>query len=77
MSNETVMADIESRCRFVFGHFGGRIGLTTDGTLANEARAALLITREYERTPGGVTEWEIHLKPPLQLAELMGTTGEG
>ena len=62
MSAATV-ASIEERCRFVFNHLGGRIGLTHDGKLADEARRALLPVRQYDRAPGGRTEWEIYLIP--------------
>lgn len=57
-----VVESIEERCRFVFNHRGGRIGLTADGALVEEARNALLPVRQYERAPGGVTEWEIILR---------------
>jgi hypothetical protein len=60
---------IEERCRFVFHHRGGRIGLTTDGMLADAARAALLPVRAYEKSPG-VPEWEIHLKREASPKEL-------
>lgn len=62
-------AQIEERCRFVFNHRGGRIGLTTDGTLAVEARESMLAVRAYERAPG-FPEWEIHLEPELGPKEL-------
>lgn len=62
-------AQIEERCRFVFNHRGGRIGLTMDGQLVNEARTALLPVRAYERS-AGVPEWEIWFRNELGPKEL-------
>lgn len=62
-------AQIEAKCRFVFNHRGGRIGLTTDGMLADAARAALLPVQAYWRAPE-VPEWEIHFEPELGPKEL-------
>lgn len=61
--------EIEQKCRFVFNHRGGRIGLTTDGKLADAARAALLPVRSYYRAPG-IPEWEIHLESEASPKEL-------
>lgn len=63
--SETVQRDIQKRCRFVFEHRGGVIGLTHDGKLADEARRAGLSIQQYERAPGGRVEWEIYFKPEV------------
>lgn len=60
---------IEERCRFTFVHLGALIGITTDRELVNEARAAGCQFRPYERSRGGVTEWEIFLLPPSVVIE--------
>jgi hypothetical protein len=65
---------VEDRCRFTFIHLGGFVGLTTEPAVAVMAQAAGLSTRSYERSRGGVTEWEIFLLPASLVVDAVAAS---